>query len=386
VIVKKIAGVGNYILSEALYRSKLDPFASLSELDQNQRKLLYREMINTALESYASQGVTRQKGGSYRQLDGSNGSYSFSLQCYGQDICPKGENIIRETDGPHGRTIWYVEDQLFMPRHARESGTDKENVTNKRIRSTISPIPSQNQESLDVNGDSSYISLADSITDESWKQKLQGFLSSQKFDQLSRFVKSERDRGTIFPPSDEVFTALNVCPFDKVKVVIIGQDPYHGQGQGHGLAFSIQKGVPPPPSLKNVFKEAVEDCLITYPEHGNLMSWAEQGVLLLNTVLTVHQGKPNSHKNVGWEDLTDEIVDILNKEKNGLVFLLWGASAAKKGKNVDTNKHTIIGTSHPSPLGATKTKEPFLGSKCFSRCNISLRKSGLEPIDWNVRL
>ena len=361
-IVKKIAGVGNYILSEALYRSKLDPFASLSELDQNQRKLLYREMINTALESYASQGVTRQKGGSYRQLDGSNGSYSFSLQCYGQDICPKGDNIIRETDGPHGRTIWYVEDQLFMPRHARESGTDKENVTNKRIRSTISPIPSQNQESLDVNGDSSYISLADSITDESWKQKLQGFLSSQKFDQLSRFVKSERDRGTIFPPSDEVFTALNVCPFDKVKVVIIGQDPYHGQGQGHGLAFSIQKGVPPPPSLKNVFKEAVEDCLITYPEHGNLMSWAEQGVLLLNTVLTVHQGKPNSHKNVGWEDLTDEIVDILNKEKNGLVFLLWGASAAKKGKNVDTNKHTIIGTSHPSPLGATKTKEPFLVS------------------------
>jgi len=304
----------------------------------------------------------------------------------GKRLVRKGKNVIRETNGPHGRTIWYVEDQLFMPRDERESDAGKDLVVKKGKSSTGNSIPTQGQESSDIHisGVCSNFNLADSIIETSWRHKLQDFITSEKFDQLSRFVKSERENGSIFPPSDEVFAALNACPFDEVKVVIIGQDPYHGQGQGHGLAFSVLKGVPPPPSLKNIFKEAVDDCLIDYPEHGNLMSWTEQGVLLLNTVLTVRQGKANSHKNVGWEDFTDEIVNVLNTEKKGLVFQLWGASAAKKGKNVDKNKHTVIVTSHPSPLGATKTNAPFLGSKCFSRCNAALEESGLELINWNV--
>jgi uracil-DNA glycosylase len=330
-------------------------------------------MANTAIESYASQGMTRQNGGSYRQVDGSSGSYSFSLQCYGQDICPKGENVIRETNGPHGRTIWYVEDQLFMPRNERELETGKERSGKRRKRSTVISFPGQD---LDLHGVPTYVIVADRLNEESWKEKLQEFQSSETFDELSRFVKSEREESTIFPPPHEVFTALNTCPFDKVKVVIIGQDPYHGKDQGHGLAFSVQKGVPPPPSLKNIFKEAVDDCLIDYPEHGNLMSWAEQGVLLLNTVLTVRQGKANSHKNIGWEAFTDEIVDVLNREKNGLVFQLWGASAAKKGKNVDKNKHTVIVTSHPSPLGATKTNAPFLVS-AYKMNRVKFLKNGV---------
>jgi uracil-DNA glycosylase len=157
-----------------------------------------------------------------------------------------------------------------------------------------------------------------------------------------------------------VFSALNKCPFEDVKVVIIGQDPYHGHGQGHGLAFSVQEGVNPPPSLKNIFKELESDVGIDHPSHGNLECWATQGILLLNTVLTVRRGEANSHSKMGWEDCSDEIVEALNEKRDGLVFLLWGAPAAKKGKTLDASKHTVIKTSHPSPLGATKTKTPFL--------------------------
>lgn len=224
----------------------------------------------------------------------------------------------------------------------------------------------------------------DVLHDESWKRALSKFLSSEKFERLSRFVQSERNVATVYPPEDETFNALNKCPFDNVKVVIIGQDPYHGPGQGHGLAFSVRKGVKPPPSLVNIFKELVEDEGIRYPSHGNLESWSEQGVLLLNTAMTVRKGEANSHSRMGWEDFTDEIVQVLNDEKDGLVFLLWGSPAAKKGKHIDRMKHTVIETSHPSPLGATKTKSPFTGSKCFSRCNDALLANGYEAIDWSI--
>jgi len=221
--------------------------------------------------------------------------------------------------------------------------------------------------------------------DDSWKEVLGEFITSEKFKQLSTFVTSERENNVVYPPPQQVFAALNLCPFDKVKVIIIGQDPYHGPSQGHGLAFSVQKGVKPPPSLRNIFKELNNDLGIPNPKHGNLNHWAEQGVLLLNTVLTVRAGEANSHSRMGWEDFTDEIVTKLNEEKEGLVFLLWGSSAAKKGKEIDLNRHFVIKTSHPSPLGATKTKSPFLGSRCFSKCNDALVSIGVDKIDWNIK-
>ena len=162
-------------------------------------------------------------------------------------------------------------------------------------------------------------------------------------------------------------------------------DPYHGPGQGHGLAFSVQKGIKPPPSLVNIFKEAHADVRIPYPPpHGNLKDWANQGVLLLNTVLTVQRGKANSHARHGWEKLTDAIVEILNEQKQDLVFLLWGQPAQRKASSVDESKHFVLRTSHPSPLGATKTNSPFLGSRCFSKANACLEQSNQEIIDWRV--
>ena len=336
-----------------MYRANLDPYASLEEIDIGQRKKLYEEIIATATSSYEQQGMTR-KGGSYKDVEGNEGKFAFSLQCYGREVCPEGRKIIRDTEGPHGRTIWYVEDQLFMPLTERFSSETSSKYVSKYDKTT--------QTSFDGSNEGSEIQLLGSLTDKRWKETLDEFLPSEKFDRISNFVASERERNTIYPPSQDVFAALNMCSFDKVKVVIIGQDPYHGPKQGHGLAFSVQKGIPPPPSLKNIFKELYDDIGIPVPDHGNLSKWAEQGVLLLNTVLTVQAGKANSHSKMGWEDFTDEIVEKLNNERNGLVFMLWGAPAAKKCDGIDQSKHFIIKTSHPSPLGATKTKSPFLVS------------------------
>uniref|UniRef100_A0A7S3VHK1 Uracil-DNA glycosylase n=1 Tax=Chaetoceros debilis TaxID=122233 RepID=A0A7S3VHK1_9STRA len=367
---KKIAGVGNYLLSEALYRSNLDPFADLREISDSQAMDLYKEIIDTSAKSYESQGVTRAKGGSYRDVDGNKGRFTFQLQCYGREYCPEGRKIIRETKGPHGRTIWYVEDQLFMPRKARdklgmpqeESGLKKRTSPSKNISSAARTVDSEVSENSGNNGTENDLDLLDSLTDESWKESLTSFLTTEKGERISRFVASERRLHPVYPPPDQVFSALNKCPLESTKVVIIGQDPYHQKGQGHGLAFSVQKGIKIPPSLRNIFKELAEDEGIFTPQHGNLESWANQGVLLLNTVLTVQHGKANSHSKMGWEDFTDEIVELLDKEKKGLVFLLWGGPAAKKGKGINQSRHTVITTSHPSPLGATKTKNPFLVS------------------------
>jgi uracil-DNA glycosylase len=227
--------------------------------------------------------------------------------------------------------------------------------------------------------------LLSSLKDPGWKESLANITSSATFKDLANFIENERQQGkTIYPPEEDIFSALNLCPLSQVRVVIVGQDPYHGRGQGHGLAFSVRKGIRPPPSLQNIFKEAINDVGIEPPSHGYLKCWAEQGVLLLNTVLTVREGEANSHANRGWEEFTDAIIETLNTQKEGLVFLLWGNPAAKKASGVDGSRHAIIKTSHPSPLGATKTKAPFLGSKCFSRANEALLQSGKESIDWSV--
>lgn len=206
-----------------------------------------------------------------------------------------------------------------------------------------------------------------------------------------------RKSATVYPPPSDVFSALTLCPLEKVKVVIVGQDPYHGPNQGHGLCFSVRKGVQVPPSLRNIYKELQNDPEVDFPRngrmpnHGYLELWARQGVLMLNAVLTVRRGEANSHKRKGWEDVTDEILRVLSRDcktsGRGLVYLLWGKPASQKIESVLGGNHknqTIISTSHPSPLGATKTSSPFIGSKCFSRANHALEKMGLEPIDWNV--
>ena len=378
----KLSGVGNYILSEALYRSKIDPFASLVELDDEiHSRKLFREIQAVATESYASQGLTRPKVGTYRSMDGSFGTYAFELQCYGRETCVEGNPVIRETNGPHGRAIWYTEDQLFIPRSQRDGGVIWANEDKD------SDDDDDNGEARrSKKGQAENVDLLDGLTDPGWRDILTEATDSESFQHLRNFLEHEESNGvTIFPRKQDIFRAFNLCPLDQTRVVIIGQDPYHGFGQAHGLAFSVQRGVPPPPSLKNIIKETIEDVGVVPPSHGCLESWAKQGVLLLNTVLTVRSGEANSHKGKGWEDFSDAVVSAINKDENPRVFLLWGRPAAQKAKSVDTSKHVVISTSHPSPLGATKTSSPFLGSKCFSRTNEALAKMGVPPIDWQIR-
>jgi len=233
-----------------------------------------------------------------------------------------------------------------------------------------------------------------------WHKALHNYTSKPSFQSLANFVAAQREgaplngKGAIYPPPQEVFSALHLTPIDKVKVVIVGQDPYHQYNQGHGLAFSVKRGVKIPPSLRNIYKELANDIgdASMIPNHGCLERWAKQGVLLLNSVLTVRDSEPNSHANKGWEQFTDAVIRALDEycdqNNTGLVFLLWGLPASKKadGALLRTRKgrHTIICTSHPSPLGATKTKAPFLGSRCFSRANEALIQMGVEPIMWNL--
>jgi uracil-DNA glycosylase len=200
---------------------------------------------------------------------------------------------------------------------------------------------------------------------------------------LREFLTSELKRGkTIYPESNNVFSAFNSTPFNKVKVVIIGQDPYHGEDQAHGMCFSVKKGVKIPPSLRNIYKELASDLSIETPQHGLLQSWADQGVLLLNTVLTVEKGMAGSHQGKGWEIFTDRVIDLLNKEKENLVFLLWGSPAQKKAKNVNSEKHLVLKSPHPSPLSAHRG---FFGQHHFSKCNHYLKEKGIGPINWCIQ-
>lgn len=218
--------------------------------------------------------------------------------------------------------------------------------------------------------------------EQSWLNVLGDEFDKPYMIELKAFLLAEKKSGkVIYPPADLWFNALNTTAFDRVKVVILGQDPYHGPGQAHGLCFSVQRGVPPPPSLQNMFKELKSDLGIAAPQHGNLQHWAEQGVLLLNSVLTVEQAHANAHQGRGWETFTDACIAHLNREREGLVFLLWGSYAQRKGQLIDRSRHCVLEAPHPSPLSAHRG---FLGCKHFSKTNCYLEERGERPIDWSL--
>lgn len=228
-----------------------------------------------------------------------------------------------------------------------------------------------------------YASLNKVQLDESWKYNLAEFLLSPKMDALRDFLLQKKQQNkVIYPPRSLIFNALNTTPLNQVKVVIIGQDPYHGPNQAHGLSFSVQRGVALPPSLRNIFHELHTDLGVPIPKHGDLTHWAEQGVLLLNSVLTVEAGQPTSHQKRGWEDFTDHVIDVLNQQREHIVFILWGAYAQRKGQRIDPNKHLILKAAHPSPLAANRGG--FFGCKVFSKSNNYLKQNGIEPIDWQL--
>ncbi len=218
--------------------------------------------------------------------------------------------------------------------------------------------------------------------EESWKKELQGEFEKEYFKNLVATLKGEKAAGKeIYPAGAEIFNAFTLTPFDNVKVVILGQDPYHGPGQAHGLCFSVNRGVLIPPSLKNIYKELFTDVQFIIPEHGNLSSWAQQGVFLLNASLTVMRSQPMSHAKIGWETFTDAVIKILSERKEHLVFLLWGKFAQEKGKLIDAQKHTILTAAHPSPFSA---HNGFFGCRHFSKTNESLATFGADKIDWQI--
>lgn len=215
--------------------------------------------------------------------------------------------------------------------------------------------------------------------EESWKQILSAEFEKDYFRQLTDFVRNEYRSTTVYPPGKLIFNAFNLCPFEQVKVVIIGQDPYHGPGQAHGLCFSVNDNVPFPPSLRNIFKEIQDDLGIPIPESGNLTRWAKQGVLLLNATLTVRAHQAGSHQRRGWEEFTDAAIRALAEQREHLVFILWGAYAQKKGAFIDRSRHLVLTSVHPSPLSA---HNGFFGNRHFSRANEYLQQHGQTPIEW----
>ena len=218
--------------------------------------------------------------------------------------------------------------------------------------------------------------------EESWKARIGDWFAREDMRQLSAFLRQRKAAGaTIYPAGANIFAAFDSTPFDAVKVVILGQDPYHGAGQAHGLCFSVLPGVEVPPSLHNIYKELASDAGFVRPDHGCLLPWARQGVLLLNSVLTVEAGQAGSHQGKGWEGFTDHVVDVLNRERDNLVFLLWGSYAQAKGKVIDPRRHRVLKAPHPSPLSAHRG---FLGCRHFSAANQFLVRTGQAPVDWNL--
>jgi uracil-DNA glycosylase len=219
------------------------------------------------------------------------------------------------------------------------------------------------------------------VIENSWKQELLAEFQSEYFIELKSFLLEEKKKFIIYPPGSEIFAAFNYTPFDKVKVVILGQDPYHGPGQANGLCFSVKSGISKPPSLQNIFKELHSDLGIPISLNGNLEKWAIQGVLLMNATLTVRSGQAGSHQNKGWENFTDTSIKALSDKKQHLVFILWGNYAQAKQSLIDPLRHLIIKSAHPSPFSAERG---FFGSKPFSKCNSYLKEKGLGEIDWNL--
>jgi len=219
------------------------------------------------------------------------------------------------------------------------------------------------------------------LIEESWKEALAGEFGAPYFQALKAFLVEEKKKFTVFPPGSMIFAAFNHTPFHKVKVVMLGQDPYHGPGQAHGLCFSVNSGVAKPPSLINIFKEIETDLGIAPPAHGNLEKWADQGVLLLNATLTVRAHQAGSHQNKGWERFTDAAIRALSEKRSGLVFLLWGNYAGAKQALIDTTQHHVLKAPHPSPLSASRG---FFGCRHFSKTNELLTAQGIAPIDWRL--
>jgi uracil-DNA glycosylase len=219
------------------------------------------------------------------------------------------------------------------------------------------------------------------VINESWKTQLEDEFGASYFLKLKEFLVSERQKNKIiFPPGAKIFSAFDYTSFENVKVVLLGQDPYHGSGQAHGLSFSVPDGIKPPPSLMNMFKELRDDCGIPIPTKGNLEKWARQGVLLLNATLTVQANNAGSHQGKGWEKFTDAVIKTISDKKKGVVFLLWGNFAKKKAELIDQSKHFVLTAAHPSPLAGGA----FFGCKHFSKTNELLKQQGLEPIDWRI--
>lgn len=240
-------------------------------------------------------------------------------------------------------------------------------------------VPGRCGESISP-GDSVSVS-ATRILKNDWAEKLKDEFSKPYYLELRQFLIQEYRTRTIYPDMYHIFNALHYTPYAETKVVILGQDPYHGPGQAHGLSFSVLPGVPPPPSLVNIFKELQSDLGCPIPNHGCLEHWARQGVLLLNTVLTVRRGQANSHRGKGWEQFTDRVIEVLNEGPQPLVFILWGRNAQSKKAMIDTTRHCVIESSHPSPYSA---HYGFFGSRPFSRANAFLQSAGREPIDWTI--
>ncbi|ATH08429.1 uracil-DNA glycosylase [Halobacteriovorax marinus] len=224
--------------------------------------------------------------------------------------------------------------------------------------------------------------LTDIPLHSSWKSLLKDEFSKDYFKDLEEFLVNEFENQTIYPPREMIFHALNQTPLEKVRVVLIGQDPYHGEGQAHGLSFSVEKGIKIPPSLRNIYKELNDDLGVEIPEHGDLSKWAQEGVLLLNDVLTVQAKSAGSHQKKGWEKFTDRIIELIDQECENVVFFLWGSSAQKKARKVDTKKHLILKSVHPSPLSSYRG---FFGSKPFSKTNHYLKEKRVQEIDWNLK-
>ena len=212
-----------------------------------------------------------------------------------------------------------------------------------------------------------------------WSALLQREIGSERHTELQQFITHERLVSTVFPPAQDVYAALELTPFESTKVVVLGQDPYHGLGQAHGLSFSVRGNTPIPPSLRNIFQELFTDVAIQREQNGDLTGWARQGVLLLNTTLTVREGEPGSHKNRGWEHITDTVMSALNEKPTRVVFVLWGAHARNKKTLITQAHHVVIESAHPSPLSAHRG---FFGSKPFSQINSALEDAGLSPIEW----
>ena len=217
--------------------------------------------------------------------------------------------------------------------------------------------------------------------EESWKEVLASEFDKSYFMELKEFLTEEKAKYTVYPPGSKIFNAFQLTPFNQVKVVILGQDPYHGPGQAHGLCFSVPQGIVPPPSLVNIFKEIEKDLGIPIPGGGNLEKWAQQGVLLLNATLTVRANQPGSHQKRGWENFTHAVISKLSEKRVGLIFLLWGKFAQEKESLIDTNRHYILKAAHPSPFSAYNG---FFGCRHFSKTNEILRKHGLEEINWDL--